>query len=494
MSLSSYGRMVSLQRDVAMIWARRAVVAVSVGMGSACGGEETATSSRESLLDPTTCAACHPKHYEEWSGSMHAYASKDPLFRAVNARGQEETSGELAEFCVNCHAPMAVREGATQDGLNLESVPQALQGVTCYFCHNVVSVEGTHNNPLKLANDVTMRGGIADPESNQAHASAYTAFLDADESEGSSQLCGACHDVVIPKHLAGAADDVRLERTYGEWTSSLFNDPQSQPLSCSQCHMRIESAVHVADAPHLKRRSRHLHDFPAVDVALVDFPQRTTQLAEVQRLLDTALRTEICVSVFGDLRVVLESLSPGHNFPSGASQHRRLWVEVRGYDQQGEPLFTHGVPPEGTPLADAADAWILRDRTFKANGEPAHMFWDVARVEQGTIPAPVTRDPGKPGFHRELSRRLFRVPSAYAAARITLQVRMQPVGPDVVDDLIQSGHLEPALREMIPIFDLLPNRKTSTHPATVVWTQQAVETDGYLDGEYLCVESAPQAL
>lgn len=153
-------------------------------------------------------------------------------------------------------------------------------------------------------------------------------------------------------------------------------------------------------------RSRHLHDFPAVDVALLDFPQRTTQFTEVQRLLDTALRTEICVSPFGDLRVVLENLSPGHNFPSGASQHRRLWVEIRGYDQEDEPLFTYGVPPEGTPIVDAADAWLLRDLTFKANGEPAHMFWDVARVEEGTIPAPVTRDPVEPvkGLEDEVLR------------------------------------------------------------------------------------------
>jgi hypothetical protein len=81
----------------------------------------------------------------------------------MNARGQEETNGKLGELCVNCHAPMAVQEGATADGLDIDAVPKHLQGVTCYFCHNVERVLGTHNNPLVLANDVTMRGGLSKP-------------------------------------------------------------------------------------------------------------------------------------------------------------------------------------------------------------------------------------------------------------------------------------------------------------------------------------------
>src|SRR4051812_42737985 len=75
------------------------------------GGEDAGgTYAREKLLDPETCKECHQKHFEEWSGSMHAYASKDPVFRAMNERGQRETNGELGDFCVKCHAPMAVSE------------------------------------------------------------------------------------------------------------------------------------------------------------------------------------------------------------------------------------------------------------------------------------------------------------------------------------------------------------------------------------------------
>ena len=51
---------------------------------------------------------------------MHAFASRDPVFRAMNQRGQRETNGELGDFCVKCHAPMAVLDKQTTDGLNLD--------------------------------------------------------------------------------------------------------------------------------------------------------------------------------------------------------------------------------------------------------------------------------------------------------------------------------------------------------------------------------------
>ena len=65
----------------------------------------------DELLDPEACRECHPSHVQEWSGSMHAYAGDDPVFRAMNARGQRETEGALGDFCVQCHAPLALRLG-----------------------------------------------------------------------------------------------------------------------------------------------------------------------------------------------------------------------------------------------------------------------------------------------------------------------------------------------------------------------------------------------
>src|SRR5262249_47217403 len=166
-------------------------------------------------------------HYKEWSGSMHAYASTDPIFRAMNARGQRETNGALGDFCVKCHAPMAVNENAVTNFADISSVPQKLQGITCYFCHNVTDVTDSHNNPLKLANDVTMRGGILDPLVYKGHTPEYSKFFDDNIPRAglqSSNLCGSCHDIVVPMHFSGASADVAVERTFQEWKGSIFAD------------------------------------------------------------------------------------------------------------------------------------------------------------------------------------------------------------------------------------------------------------------------------
>src|SRR5436309_7291424 len=121
-------------------------------VSGACGsGPSTRFLDREALMDPEACKTCHPTAYQDWSGSMHAYSSEDPVFRAMNKRGQRDTNGGLGDFCVKCHAPMAVQLGMTPDGLNLDDLPPKLKGVTCYFCHAAESVDGTHNNPLTLA-------------------------------------------------------------------------------------------------------------------------------------------------------------------------------------------------------------------------------------------------------------------------------------------------------------------------------------------------------
>ena len=73
-----------------------ALAIVLTACGDCCGSKFTV----ETLQDPNTCTECHPKHFQQWSGSMHAYASEDPVFIAMNKRGQRETGNALGDFCV----------------------------------------------------------------------------------------------------------------------------------------------------------------------------------------------------------------------------------------------------------------------------------------------------------------------------------------------------------------------------------------------------------
>ncbi len=416
---------------------------------------------REELLDPRSCRSCHPSHYAEWAGSMHAYAAEDPVFLAMNRRGQEETNGELGTFCVNCHAPMAVREGLTEDGLNLEQLPRRVQGVTCYFCHNVERVEGTHNNPLELSNDLLMRGPFVDPVDNLVHQSVYSPQLDA-ANQASSKLCGACHDVQLPESIAGM--DFHLERTFAEWKSTIFNRPVDEGgVTCNGCHMPLSPERDTSvDDPNARKRSSRRHDFEGIDLAVTDFPGRERQRLLTEQFLSASLLAEICVSEGGIVQLTLENVGAGHHFPSGAAHDREPWVELRAYTAgDAEPVF-ETVAPE---LADGTrKSVVLKDQVVDEDGEPAHMFWDVRELKSTTvIPGVATRDPLDPNFHIERTILTFDTQQTALGSieRVTLLLKVRPIALEVLEDLVASGHLEQEVLDAMPVLEVLPDRCAS---------------------------------
>jgi hypothetical protein len=470
----------------------------TLALASACGNDETEQSqpaylTREELLNPDTCRECHSTHYSEWVGSMHAYAAKDPVFVAMNRRGQRETNGALGSFCVNCHAPLAVREAeragtVVDDWSNFNELPYADQGVGCYFCHNISSVEGTHNAQLSLANDVTMRGRFRDPVQNSAHASAASPFLSGVQPE-SAAACGSCHDIVLPSPPAPPAEKpVELERTFREWQSSVFAPEHaltpSSMATCAACHMRGGPPRVIADVPGLAlpARTPHAHTFPAVDMAFPSVPStpdpaesqalREEQRQQIQELLDNTLLIEICVELaplnLSAVYLTIDNANAGHNWPSGASQDRRAWVEVTAY-RKGQVLYTNAVPGDREPAADHKDAWIFRDRIFNGDRE-VHMFWEATRVQEpaGTIGVQLSRsDPrwfnaahASQRFPVDGTKYFTKPPGDDSGVpdRVTVKVRIRAMGEDVLSDLVQSGDLDPNLVSEIPTFDLLPNR------------------------------------
>ncbi len=441
--------------------------------------------SREELMDPEICRDCHSAHYQEWAGSMHAYASFDPVFLAMNRRGQEETDGELGSFCVGCHAPLALREGLTSDGLNLDELPKHLQGVTCYFCHDVEGVEGSHNNPLRLSGGVIMRGGVRDARPNTAHGSEYSELFASPRVE-SATLCGSCHDVMVPSPPAPV--ELHLERTFSEWRGSIFAPPQAADdtaaLSCNGCHMLPTSGVPISDSAGAPLRSRHAHTFAGVDVALGPFPDTGSaevdqasgelQASDLQRLLDATLRLEICVMTRftgeASIQVTLDNATAGHHFPSGAAQDRRAFVEVRAFAADPEtPFYESGVVADDSGVVglEDPDLWLLRDRLFDAEGQQVHQFWEAAELRPGSLPVATSLDPLSPGFVAGHALRQFPAQGLLEQApeRVTVRVRLEPIGREILQELIDSGHLAEADALAMPTHDLLPNRHLASTPA-----------------------------
>ncbi|HEY6879329.1 MAG TPA: multiheme c-type cytochrome [Polyangiales bacterium] len=416
------------------------------------------------LQNPDTCKTCHPKQYAEWSSSMHAYAADDPVFIAMNKRGQRETQGALGPFCVQCHAPMAVRNGLSQDGLNLATLPRAMRGVTCYFCHNAIDAGPDHFNAnVTLANDDVMRGALKDAVDPGVHGVAYEEALDNRKLKASI-LCGTCHDVVNAK---GA----HIEQTFAEYALSYHNIERSGNAggdTCQGCHMPWQEDTKIAEVPGLAlpTRERHQHSWPAVDVALSDFPGREAQrkLTECALSQDGAYIFSIENDGAGGFSVAIETRA-GHAQPSGVAQDRRLWLEVVAYDASDRVLFQSGVIAAGEreeyPLGDPRhdpQLCIFRNRFEDERGNDVHMFWEAAKLrESDSRLLPIGIDPRA----NHVATCSYRTPNRVQPARLTARMMMRPVSTEVLASLVASGDLDSAVIAELPTFVL--------HSTAVEW-------------------------
>lgn len=385
--------------------------------------------SRAELLDPSQCVDCHPAHVAQWRNSTHANAARDPVFQAMNQRYLRETGDTDPTLCVGCHAPLAVQTGALADPTAIDALPEGLSGVGCMWCHQVDAVTGTHNAALTVAEDVTLRGGIADPIQTWAHESAWSPLLDRDAPEASS-TCGACHDVVLP-------NGVHLERTYAEWQDSVFDTTGPARLGCGHCHMPGSTAKVVPDGP-----ARTVHDHTMPGISVLDDPAHA---AAVQQALDGSVQTSICVapaSAGSEIAVVLENVGAGHGFPSGAAKHRRVWVELVA-TAAGQELLRTGTFDDDEAVVDGGGLATLHEQAWDAFGEPAAMMWEVAEVESHALPPPETLDPRDPAFDH--TRRFTWRISGATPDTVTARVLVRPMGLDVLEELVQSGDLDPRL-------------------------------------------------
>lgn len=294
-------------------------------------------------------------------------------------------------------------------------------------------------------------------------------------------MCGSCHDVHVPAPPGPA--EVHLERTFEQWQASIFAPPQAADddaaLSRNGCHMLPTPGVPIADGlgQDAPLRSRHAHTFAGVDVAYAGFPDTGAaaldalssqqQKAELERLLDSTLRLEVCVTTRftggASLKVTLDNATAGHNFPTGSAQDRRAFVEVRAFAAGAlAPFYESGVVAEGEAVAglDDPDLWLLRDRLFDASGREVHQFWEAAELREGTLPVATSLDPLSPGFLAGHGVRQYPAQGQLPEVpeRVTVRVRLEPIGREVLDDLVASGHLEDSLAQARTVHDLLPNR------------------------------------
>jgi hypothetical protein len=393
-----------------------AAVAASVSPAAGLSGE---AAENALLLPPEACAPCHPQHFEEWSGSMHAYAVTDPVFHAMHALGQAETGGALGDFCIRCHSPAGTKTGEIKPSSRgvegLSAVASA--GVSCEVCHRGVQLKPGRpaNASFEFTAGAAMVASLPDPAPNPFHAS------ESRDTLREPAFCGSCHNV---SNLRG----VPVEKPFDEYRASAF---PSRGVRCIDCHMLTYAGRAAVDGP--LRTQLHRHDFAGVDVALTAFPRQGFQRREVEAFLRTAalLRVDAPPRVAPgepfEALVHVKNAGAGHNLPTGPSTERQMWIELTLSDARSRELFRSGAldpngdlmdhhsafHPEGATPADA-QLTLFTDRFEDAGGREVPFLWQAHRLVEGTIPPLETRTaryrleaPAAPGEDLSLRVRLL---------------------------------------------------------------------------------------
>jgi len=228
--------------------------------GAASEARDRSTTAKKDAVDPhvelflkdhypsaQTCAKCHPKHYEEWRFSSHAYASVSPMFQRFEQAMQDLTRGTVGSFCVRCHAPVATQLNVPPSTTILDAPQVIREGITCVACHRVNEAYGFTHGDRRIAagNDYAPVYGSSDGQGIHAAASQAKELklkLSPDEPGpgqplhahggffaqlSKSDFCASCHQVAVHPGIG-------LEIVYAQFRAA---PAHARGITCQDCHM-----------------------------------------------------------------------------------------------------------------------------------------------------------------------------------------------------------------------------------------------------------------
>ena len=365
------------------------------------------------LAEATSCSACHGyfdvEHspFDSWKGSLMALAGKDPLFFAQMTTAEQDVTN-VSYFCLRCHVPNTFATGSAYDGIDAQLNDLDKDGVSCHFCHTMVdpiykpgvsppedlavlaglsSIPQFYGNAMFVLDPSGLRRGPYD-DALPPHAAIHSPF------HKTGEFCGTCHDVgnVATRRMPDGtytynavgvrtqtedlAELFPLERTYTEWKLSDFanggvdmggrfgGDGPTLMQTCQDCHMPTVTAQGAIGGP--VRNDIKRHDFAGasawvleiIDLYAQKIGDDTVDSAAVAVAKQKAIEmlqkaADLKLRAIGDelnVRVINQS---GHKIPTGHIEGRRIWINVRFFDAEGEVLVEHGGYSLGNAHLDA---------------------------------------------------------------------------------------------------------------------------------------------
>lgn len=366
----------------------------------------------------SSCATCHggydtavePQH--GWQGSMMAHAARDPIFLANMALANQDAANS-GDLCLRCHFARGWLAGRSvpTDGSRMTAADG--DGVSCALCHRMV--DPVYKAGMSPTNDLAILAALSFPGTNYGNgmfvidptgtrrgpftdAAAGHTFL-ASPFHSRSEFCGTCHDVSNPafqndgagNYNANALDTAAgnysphfmapVERTYSEWIASDYNTtngvfapqfagnkPGGRVSTCQDCHMRDVAGYgcNTNSNPGVPWRTNlPLHDMTGGSIWLaglltnlfpgeVSAPAIQAGIARSIQLMTNAASLAVA-DAGNDLKVTVTN-ECGHKLPTGYPEGRRVWLNVKFYDETMNLLGESGAydPATGVLTRDAA--------------------------------------------------------------------------------------------------------------------------------------------
>ncbi len=291
---------------------------------------------------------------------MHSKAFYDPLWRAATKLFFKEAvrNEEILEMkaCVKCHTPLGFRSysmTSPQDDYDkLAKLPA--KGVFCNWCHNINEVKHIGDAGYEVAPGggkdypSTMLGPLKDA-SSAFHPSKYS------ELHTKSEFCGLCHNV------SHAANNLPIEQTYTEWKNSPYNtgNPETT-INCQDCHMRQKPGIPSTgktrrpDNPGKSANNgpyrKHVwtHYFVGANALVTKLLGNDVHAQMAVERLKNAADLELTISKsykkneLSHILVKVINSGAGHYLPTGLTEIRQMWLDVKITDNMGKTILRSG--------------------------------------------------------------------------------------------------------------------------------------------------------
>lgn len=331
----------------------------------------------QTLMMDSYCAECHADTHQQWSHSVHRFASfNNPAYlHAVrNTRAfsmARDGNVQAARFCAGCHDLVPFFSGAFDDP-DFDDVnhPTAHAGITCSGCHAITHVNSPRGNA-----DYTIEEPLHYPFAfsenpllawtNRLLVKAKPAFHKRTflkPLHQSAEFCSTCHKVHLAEEFNGYKwlrgqnhyDTFLLSGVSGHGINAFYYPPKAQP-NCNGCHMALApsddfGAAHFDDSGV---RKIHDHQFPSANTAiphLLGLPEWVNAAHReflegsvrvdlfgikadggIEGELVAPLRPEVPTLVPGRrylVETVVRTLKLGHPFTQGTADSNEVWLDV----------------------------------------------------------------------------------------------------------------------------------------------------------------------